>query len=451
VGRTLDRFGKDVLTGESNTGDCEDMAAIGYNTYMTMKTLHRAFPSRAKGDLLDYAVRVWDRYMAFACGSMVTSAYLDEKGQALDMRQAVDLPLKTSDTYMKAETGGHCHLLFVPRAQCMSMLREAGQFKTDAIHRALGMEAGAKLAPWETHLPKGMGEGTAALNPFGILAAAETHASLTAETDKIKALKKALPTLAPTLAANFRAMSSSFYSAAPAESQRATNSFFRMVVHMISPEMFDRDPRMAQFLVCDMKARTRGADAEVLMRDKGTLGLVSPLADITETQLRKEFLPVYQCIAGQQPLNTSFRFKEDHPLYNAPTYDVAMSRVGHVLSTQTLNTVAQFKSRESEFLQALDRHGIGMRQRLLTLDTGAGIPPVPDKEGRVSAYHTLSGGAPVLTFFSKLWKLTSVDMAVLEREFNALRDAKLINAHVFWRERAFPQCDDQLSLGVVLA
>jgi hypothetical protein len=433
-----DRFSKDTMTGPSNTADCDDMGGgNAMNDFMTPHQLHAQFGPGAS-PLLNAFVRLTKLFVPFACGSMVTAAYFDEnKNTPMDndaRRAMLDLPLKNSIAYQKADKGGHCHLLLNPRVDTAAELQRAGQFSNELITQAVG----SNFAPWEYKLCKVLVEGTGQVGGLSVLAAGEIHPGLVGEATQLRLAKRHINQNCPILRENFRGMAGNFYAERPPNPDRATNSFFRVFEHLMAPTLYEVDPRMGHFLVCDKSDRTRGVDAESYLRKTQSHMLVSHMADLPRNVLdsREE---LYACIDHQQALNITYRFKEDfsHPNHLALPHQVSMSRIGHQIS------LSLFNGTTADTLRAqLDKHALGAyATQGMTLGAGLTNPEAP-------ASRLCRPESAVLTLFIRPWHMMELDRTGLERELASLRTQGIVEDAdpVVWHERPLGACEDMLTL-----
>jgi len=453
-----DRFSKDTVTGVSNTGDCDDMGGgNAMNNYLTPRQI-QAQLGKGVSALLDAYVRLTDFFVPFGAGSMVTSAYFDESKNAVmsldDRRAILDLPLKNSAAYQQAETGGHCHLLLVPRPMVAAELQRAGQFSNVLIAKVLGVASLDAFLPWEHAQPKVLVEGTGQVDGLSVLGASEVHPSLASEATALRGAKKLIQQSCPILRENFRGLAGNFYAERPANPDRATNSFFRVFEHLLAPTLYDADPRMGHFVVCDMSDRSRGVDAENYLRSgsrsDATVALVSHMADQPRNVLdAREAL--YACIDRQQALNITYRFKEDftHANHLATGYDMAMSRIGHMIGSLSLFNGMTM----TDLRLQLDKHALGSwtaaaaKQQLLANGGGDGVVVVtatPEADRLCQP----QGRVATLTLFVRPWHLIEMDREGLTRELQWLRQQGVVADMdpVLWHERPLAACDDMLTL-----
>lgn len=439
-----DRFSKDTMTGVSNTADCDDMGGgNAMNSFMTPRQIHAQFGS-GTSSLLDAYVQLTNYYVPFAGGSMVTAAYFEESKNAVmsgeDRKAILDLPLKSSAAYQKADKGGHCHLILNPRVDVAMELQRAQQFSNVLIAQAVGVSNLNQFQPWEYKLPKDIVEGTGQVDGLSVLAAGEVHSSLAAEAAALRTLKKYIQQNCPILRENFHALAGNFYADKPANPDRATNSFFRVFEHLMAPTLYEIDPRMGHFLVCDLSDRTRGVDAEAYLRKQSTMALVSHMADQPRENMDKRE-ELYACIDRQQALNITFRFKEDfgHENHLAVAHEMAMSRVGHKVPLSMFQGM-----KATELRLQLDQHALGS----WTAKTNFGQIVEAGGSPSVETSHLCEPGTVPLALFIRPWHLLEVDLKGLERELLSIRQAGLVKdvEPTNWHERPLAACEDMLTL-----
>jgi hypothetical protein len=445
-----DRFSKDTMTGVSTSGDCDDMGGgNAMNNYMTPRQIHAQFGSGIS-PLLDAYVTLTNWYVPFAAGSMVTSAFFDESKNAVmsadDRRSIIDLPLKTSAAYRKAENGGHCHLILSPRPVVAAELQRAGQFSDVLIAKALGVASLDHFAPHEKTLPRGLVEGTGQVDGFSVLAANEVHPSMVGEATALRTARKLIQQSCPILRENLRGLASNFYAERPPNPDRSTNSFFRVFEHLLAPTLYESDPRMGHFVTCDMSDRTRGVDAETYLRMNPNMALVSHMADLPRNVIEKRE-EIYACIDRQQALNITYRFKEDFAQdqqHLAPPHDMAMSRIGHMLPTfNVLNGMTM-----TDLRLQLDQHALGAWNMNKRTVIGGNDSNNTSSSSSLTDTSRLCEGTGTLTLFVRPWHLIAMNREGLQTDLQTLRKQGVVQDvdPFIFHERPLTQCDDMITV-----
>src|SRR6185503_10608785 len=312
------------------------------------------------------------------------------------------------------------------------------------------------FAPHEKSLPRVLVEGTGQVDGLSVLAANEVHPSMVNEASALRLARKTIQQSCPILRENFRGLASNFYAERPPNPDRSTNSFFRVFEHLLAPTLYEIDPRMGHFVTCDMSDRTRGVDAETYLRKNTNMALVSHMADLPRNVIEKRE-ELYACIDRQQALNITFRFKEDFSpdqQHLAPSHDLAMSRIGHMLTNfSVFNDMTMTNLR----LQ-LDQHALGARtsnnNRTRTgNDTNSNNPSSTSKVSPETERLCQPNGTGTLTLFIRPWHLMTMDREKLQTEFQFLRKQGVVQDvdPVIWHERPLAQCDDMITVSLPLA
>lgn len=469
--------------GLLDSDDCEDMAQVPQAVHFDLLPARADLPPTRfeRYPLLKNAAKLLERYDIGALGSEATTAYVPNEATAAGERASAG----------EGESGqGHIYARGHPRVLIAEQLRRAhpdydARERIPAYfdrHDADDRQTRA-VAPWEQRLPavtiEGTGPGAVFVQP-----AAEVHPSQAAATTAFRALARGIVALnAPdkqaTLMRAFSPRQLPMHTAAPADQRARINEFYKADIHFISPRLFELDARLAHLNYVDTAAGTRGVPVERLLRDtaddaRSTVGLAAPFLAARDDEMRL-VTDVAAVIKNAQPASSMARFPADtlfdraaHPHSTVPDFKTAMLRVGHPLSDTSVAALAQFRLPKrpsagvwSAFTRALDNHSLGQRKSDLARFGASGAAGGGDDASAAAAAAAVAGieklqphldrsDRAVFSMFAPAWALANADVGALGDELKTLYARGLIVDHAFWRDRMLQQCDDQVTLALVV-
>jgi hypothetical protein len=235
---------------------------------------------------------------------------------------------------------------------------------------------------------------------------------------------------------------------------------------MFSARLFEHDPRLAQLAFVDMDTKDHGVSIARLMRDDfaaSSIALVSPYATMSDKEI-KNVVEVAAAVKNTQPSTTMGRFlpatntlEKDRPVSSSSSstdFKMALLRVGHPLDDATFGALSHFKVTDqiasghhwSKLASALDGHRLGA---LRQFGDARGLTAAPLDDDTLKE-HLDRDDRAIFTFQSPAWRVANANMIKLNTELNALYEEGHILQHSFWRNRMLNQCDDTITLALVI-
>jgi hypothetical protein len=458
-----------------NSDDCEDMWHPAQAAHFEILPLDRALalnPARlAKYPLLNAMARVLERYDVLDLGVSATTPYLD--ASAADK--------SASATEAKVEYNGHIHGRGMARVLVADMV-ERGNDGYDVRARVPEyfdrLDADGRvtreIAPFEAILPSFNIEGTSPGAVF-IQPAAELNAHWAASTRACHNVYASVallgaPENAPrdylsTLGRTFSAKQLPRHLNTPTDPKARISDFYHADIHAVSPRLFAHDARLAHFNFVDMRNRARGVTVDRLMRARpgdpdSTIALVSPFMQTSDEEMQT-LVDVAAVIKNTQPASAMAHFppvdRAAQPHSVVADLPTALLRLGHPLSDATFAALTHLKVPKfpqaqvwSAFTRALDNHSRGQQQFRARFGASPSAPGVSPAGIEKIAHHLDRTDRTVYSMFAPAWAVANADMGALDREIKELYAKGLIIDHAFWRDRFLQQCDDQITMALVV-
>jgi hypothetical protein len=478
-----ERFNHGTRSGESNSDDCEDESAVALSVENEIPSLALAAPKEAP--LLQGLKKLHERYEFAAVGALATASYPDTEGKnAADLR-SYDLPKRFDERDKKAKIAGHCHDLAFSYA-IGARWASNGNIDPEVFLR------GRTPTEIDYELPPLVLENTGPINPL-ILNAEEYGAEFQAEMHAIRELKKTIAEQCPNLIDSHRVTGSTFYEKKQ-DPERRVSMFYREILHLVIPSLYEKNPQLAQFQIIDLRTGKRGMDYGAFLRDKGTgVALVSHLVSIPRNRLESTIVPVMKVMSSLLPASVILRterknlpvIKTSETTLTSPSssnqvsystigpkpllmpLSTALGRIGHLLGESTIHSLAAYKSDADgrTLNMVLDQHSLEMQQRQLSLHhltlsaVGGGgslvsnvNPSLPNTDvheaERVIRENLDRPDRTVLMFHSQSWRLANASMKSVFSELATLKEKGLITGHVYWRDHPLAHCSDIIHLAL---
>ncbi len=449
----------------TKSADCEDVGHLcTVVTHEILPLTSTALtPERAaKSPLLGALASVLERYDTVAIGCSVTTPYLDTSA-------------KSGTPEVKEAKNGHVPAQMFPRVHMLALLGRGGYdvSKLGAYLDRLGPDGKTvhrEVDPFEYHLPLPTVEGTGPGTPF-IRPSVEVHPSIYAANVANRKVLRALPALGhpkpvtghlnpseySVLARTFRPEQLPERDEAAVNLTDRIDNFYLGYFHVVSPRLFQLDSRLAHLALVDTESRSHGVEIARLMRDtpqsKSSIALVSPYLQTTDEEMHT-LISVAAVIKNMQPATSMGRFQSTRaPNSVLADYSTTCLRLGHPLSDRTFAALSQFKMPKkpsaamwSSLVDALDGHSRGVRFGNGSSNTSQEQRPVSSR----MTQHLDRSDRTVFCLYAPAWQVANADMDQLGREVQELYAQGLIIDHAFWRDRVLDQCDDTITMALIV-
>jgi hypothetical protein len=417
-------------------------------------------PGRLKKyPLLQVVSGVLQRYDVMSMGAEASTPYLDTS-------------VTGAKPELKEESNGHIYDTAHPRVLTADFVTRGGYNVREKLPEyfdrlALDGTATRNIDPWESCLPSFNIEGTSPGAMF-IQPASEVHPHYAAAIGacrkvvqsivRLQAPQDAPKSYTSAMATTFNPTQLPQHTETPADKHARISDFYKANIHAVSSRLANLDSRLAHFNFVDTQTNTRGVPVARLMRERtgdtmSTVALVSPYLDASDAEM-KTLVNVASVIKNTQPASVMAHFpavdRVSQPHTVVSPFATAMLRVGHPISDAGFAALARLKmpkfaSRSvwASFTRALDNHSAGMSfgAHSGTLTT-AGIEKL--------APHLDRTDRTVYTMYAPAWAVANANMGAIDAEIKELYANGSIIDHAFWRDRFLQQCDDQITLALVV-
>lgn len=455
-----ERFDTGPCAGETKSADCEDENKTCTTTLATIPEM----AVMCGGPELQHLNTILEKYDIFDVGALATASYPDTEGKNAVQLRNFTLPNRFDERDSKAKIAGHCHGLLIPKAI------------TDRwLANGMGARARATYSALDSQLPRAVLEPTGPIDPR-ILSAEEYGPQYLKEMHAIREMKHFMADNTPHLLATHRLTGTPFHEKKPENPEQRVSMFYREVLHLVSPAMYEKNPQLAQFQVIDMRTGKRGVDYGTLLRDDGSgIALVSHMQHVPRATLERDVVPVMNVMSNMLPATAVLRVARPNvpmseasalvrpatlPLSATPgvvtthvefrslatthplvPLETAVGRVGHMLNECALSSMAKFRDVDARALgDSLDR---------MTFTALPEMTPVDDAK-RIVRENVDRTDRTVYTLHSQPWRLANANMDTLKTELNLLKEKKYITDYVFWRDRPLAQCSDATTLALFI-
>ncbi len=476
--KPLEIFDHGTRTGEMDTDDCDGEDATCTSIYDVMPDIAKA-GDPIETSHLQHMSKLREYYEICDVGALATASYPDTEGKSSAELRNFELPKRFEQRDLDANISGHCHAMAIPSVKIERMIANGGLNGKDFILR------GRIPKPVEFQLPTQILEPTGPVSSL-VLSAEEYGPQYQSEFRAVRELKHAMVESCPTLLSTHRMTGTAFYEKKQ-DPERRVSMFYREVLHLIVPRLYEHNPQMAQFQVVDMRTGKRGVDYGTLLRDDGTnIALVSHLANVPREKLDRELVPIMNTLSNLLPATTLLRtqsanvppmetavvmkqdqmsfatqvsaqveFRDLETMSPMPMFNQAMGRVGHLMSESTVISLSQYRNVDARLIdESMERHSIGMQKRNLTLQglvlaVADRFEVTEEHEARRIIRENIDRkDRTVLTLHSQSWRLASADTTSMAKELASLKQRKLISGYVFWSDQPIAQCSDVVTLAL---